>query len=315
MAARRRFAAGGLGRVLPLLFLLCALAGCSEEAGDFAVSPSLDPRASKIIPIRPGGFLAGRTCLVYLPPGYPGIGRRYPVLYVHDGEAAFDGGPAFVESFGFDQVANALIASGEIEPLIIVAIPSAGLRDRDFVPTFHYFLIESYPWVGIAADSTRGDRYVRALRDDLLPLVDRTFASDPSSGSTGIAGFSYGGLISVYAGYAYSETFGVSGGFSGSYFAEYPDFLRFVSQTGRPPEGSLFVDVGLIDDNVYAAEVLDATARRQGFVPGVDYEYAALAGETHSVASVRTRIPAFLKFFSRRVAASRPAAAVTPPGS
>ncbi len=86
----RRFTAGGLARVLPLLLLLCTLAGCSEDAEDFAVAPGLVPRASRILRIEPGGFFAGRTCWVYLPAGHmeprrsfprPGHGRYSPMIF------------------------------------------------------------------------------------------------------------------------------------------------------------------------------------------------------------------------------------------
>ena len=283
-----------------MLALATTLAGCSDRA--FVVSPSLDPRVSRILAVYPSGLLRGRTCYVYLPAGYPEPGRRYPVLYVQDGEAAFDAGPGSPESFGFDRTADALTSAGAIEPMIIVAIPSGGSRDRDYVPVFEFIEPDSTDNFRVIADSTRGDRYVRAIRDELKPIVDRTFASDPSPASTGIAGFSLGGLISVYAAYTYPGTFGIAGGFSGTYLGASPYFLPFVELTGRPPGGSLFIDVGLIDDNTSAARRLNSIALEQGFQPGVDYEYRALAEETHSIPSVRRRIPAFLQFFSRRAA-------------
>ena len=299
-------------RVLPFLLLLGTFAGCSEDAGDFAVAPGLDPRASRIVPIEPGGFFSGRTCYVYLPAGSMAPGKRFPVLYVHDGENAFDGIPGWSESFGFDRAADALTASGEIEPMIIVAIPSDGTRFRDYIPRFE----TGYPdtcicTVQIPDSTTRGGRYVRAIREDLKPLVDRSFATNPAADHTGNAGFSLGGLISVYAGYEDPETFGIVGGFSGSYYGFSWSFLPWVYEQGRPANGSLFIDTGLIDDNVYDAELLDGLALRQGFTPGVDYAYLPLAQETHTITSVRGRVPAFLRFFSRRVAASRALAAAT----
>ena len=40
---------------------------------------------------------AARDVLVYLPPGYEADApRRYPVLYLHDGQNLFDGATAYV---------------------------------------------------------------------------------------------------------------------------------------------------------------------------------------------------------------------------
>jgi hypothetical protein len=50
------------------------MGGCSTD--QFVVSPSLDPRDSRVLPLRVDTFLEGRECLVYLPPGYPAVGRR-----------------------------------------------------------------------------------------------------------------------------------------------------------------------------------------------------------------------------------------------
>ena len=279
-----------LSRRLALLTLTVGfLAGCSNE---FAVSPSLDPRASRVLLFQSSSFLDGRPCLVYLPPGYPARRTRYPVLYVHDGESAFDADGHDGESFGFDRAADALLAAGQIEPLIIVAITSGGSRLRDYVPVHR----------GIDPGESPGDVYVRAIRDQLKPRIDRTFATHPDPLRTGIAGFSLGGLISVYAGYAYPEAFGIMGGFSGTYFWFESDFYHWLERQSRPPGASLFVDVALGNDNVASARWLDRTARAGGFVPGVDYSYAEIPNGAHSITSVRERVPAFLRFFSRRAA-------------
>src|SRR5690606_29958579 len=72
-----------------------------------------------------------RDALVWLPPGYDdpaNADRRYPVLYLQDGQNVFDK-PAdglTPAEWGADETATRLIASGEIEPIIIVAIPNAG---------------------------------------------------------------------------------------------------------------------------------------------------------------------------------------------
>ena len=79
-----------------------------------------------------------RDILVYLPPGYRRFSwRRYPVLYLHDGQNVFDAATSFggVE-WGVDETAERLIRTKIIEPLIIVAVANIGEdRVHEYTPT------------------------------------------------------------------------------------------------------------------------------------------------------------------------------------
>src|SRR3989442_4169105 len=79
-----------------------------------------------------------RDILVYLPPGYRRLSRkRYPVLYLQDGQNVFDAATSFsgVE-WGVDETAERLIRQKLIEPLIIVAIAHTGEnRIHEYAPT------------------------------------------------------------------------------------------------------------------------------------------------------------------------------------
>src|SRR5438128_10011978 len=79
-----------------------------------------------------------RDVLVYLPPGYRRFSRRrYPVLYLHDGQNVFDAATAFAGvEWGVDETAERLIRRKLIEPLIIVAIANMGEeRVHEYAPT------------------------------------------------------------------------------------------------------------------------------------------------------------------------------------
>jgi enterochelin esterase-like enzyme len=69
-----------------------------------------------------------RNVLVYVPPGYgEEPERRYPVLYMQDGQNLCNPDDAFGGvAWAVDETAQALIIAGEIEPLIIVGIYNAG---------------------------------------------------------------------------------------------------------------------------------------------------------------------------------------------
>ncbi|MDT7811591.1 MAG: hypothetical protein QOJ42_1507, partial [Acidobacteriaceae bacterium] len=80
-----------------------------------------------------------RDVLVYLPPEYePAGSRRYPVLYLQDGQNLFDGKTSYVKgsSWRVGETADRLIGQGEIEPLIIVGVYNTGThRLEEYTPT------------------------------------------------------------------------------------------------------------------------------------------------------------------------------------
>src|SRR5437762_9302293 len=79
-----------------------------------------------------------RDVLVYLPPGYRRFStKRYPVLYLHDGQNVFDAATSFAGvEWGVDETAQRLIHRKLIEPLIVVAVANIGeARVHGYVPT------------------------------------------------------------------------------------------------------------------------------------------------------------------------------------
>src|SRR5947199_6116237 len=66
-----------------------------------------------------------RDVLVYLPPGHTNPGRRFPVLYMHDGQNLFDRGTAFGgNEWRVDETLETLSAEGL--PAIAVGLRNAG---------------------------------------------------------------------------------------------------------------------------------------------------------------------------------------------
>src|SRR5262249_13526756 len=63
-----------------------------------------------------------RTIIVFLPPGYEDDeSKRFPVLYMHDGQNLFDEATSFQGiEWKVDETAQRLITAGKIQPIIIV---------------------------------------------------------------------------------------------------------------------------------------------------------------------------------------------------
>ncbi|MEM9260869.1 MAG: alpha/beta hydrolase-fold protein, partial [Bacteroidota bacterium] len=132
---------------------------------------------------------------VLLPHDYYETDKRYPVLYLQDGQNLFDDQAPF-GNWGVDKRLAVLSELGKGD-IIIVSIDHADdQRVAEFTPSFRTRL-------------GRGDgkKYVRFLADTLKPYIDDHFRTKPEPQYTGIGGSSMGGLISIYAGMMYPEVY------------------------------------------------------------------------------------------------------------
>src|ERR1700756_977504 len=75
-------------------------------------------------------FRNTRFLRVWLPPGYDdseNSARRYPVLYLNDGQNLFEPSTSFTGvEWQVDETAERLIREGQVPPMIIVGIDNAG---------------------------------------------------------------------------------------------------------------------------------------------------------------------------------------------
>src|SRR5678815_4388275 len=150
-----------------------------------------------------------RDVLVYLPPGYRRLRlrrRRYPVLYLHDGQNVFDAATSFAGvEWGVDETAQRLIHRKLIEPLIIVAVANIGEeRLHEYAPTPAVIEPKDHP-----RKHSRGLAriYGQFLIEELKPFIDRKYRTKPEAESTALGGSSLGGLATLAIGIFYSEIF------------------------------------------------------------------------------------------------------------
>lgn len=142
-----------------------------------------------------------RELLVWLPPGYGESGTRtYPVLYLLDGQNVFAGRPGVPDEWHADETATALVESGAIEPLVIVAVPNAGRYRGD-----EYLPFE----IGLSGTEPDGPGFLAWLTGTVMPSVEGRFRVDHARERTGIGGASLGGLFAAWAGVTEADRFGL----------------------------------------------------------------------------------------------------------
>jgi predicted alpha/beta superfamily hydrolase len=231
-----------------------------------------------------------RDIVVYLPPDYDQQPeRRYPVLYLHDGQNLFDAATAFNgQDWHVAQTADYAISAGLVEPLIIVGLYNTGkTRLREYTPT-------SVPRLG----GGRADRYAKFLIEEVKPDVDRDYRTRPEASQTGIGGSSLGGLVSIYLGLKFSNVFSKIAALSPSVWWNQRVILRFAQAAPVEPRPRIWLDIGtregprIVDDVEKFRDVLLS----RGWQYDRDLHYERVEGAEHNEAAWAARVGPFLQF-------------------
>lgn len=123
-----------------------------------------------------------RRIIVWLPPSYQATpDRRYPVLYMHDGQQVFDPQTStWKQDWEVDEWCTKLTVEGRLREIIVVAAYSTEDRFLEYSP------------------SLAGREYARFMIEELKPFIDREYRTLPGRESTAVAGSSMGGTISFF---------------------------------------------------------------------------------------------------------------------
>jgi predicted alpha/beta superfamily hydrolase len=203
-----------------------------------------------------------RNLLVYLPPSYRKGTKRYPVLYMHDGQNVFNELTAFIKrEWRADEAAEALAARGH--EVIVVAIENAGgARASEYLPlkTRH----NDY--------EPKAEAYAAFVVKTIKPLIDGRYRTLADAAHTGIAGSSFGGVISLYMGLSYPEVFGFVGAFSPSLWVGDGGMFHWAKEHPAPKTMRLWLDMGdhegeMPGERLYAMELAESMGdllREQG---------------------------------------------------
>jgi predicted alpha/beta superfamily hydrolase len=197
-----------------------------------------------------------RRIRILLPHDYKASSRKYPVLYLQDGQNLFGDGSVY-GNWEIDKKMAVLAGQGKGD-IIIVAIDHAD-EDR-----LHEFAPYTHPKFGKGA----GKKYANFIVRTLKPYIDKNYRTRPERQFTGIGGSSMGGLISIYAGLMYPETLGRLMIFSPSLWVSdkiYFDSIEFFN----PLETKIYVYAGGKEGRymIPSVERLREAVERQGWSP------------------------------------------------
>lgn len=262
--------------------------------------------------VRPGvrseAFGTVRHLLVLLPPSLAqgAAERRYPVVYLHDGQNVFDAGTSFSGEWRIDETMQELAAEG-LEA-IVVGIPNADAaepalalgRSLEYSPT-------PYEQKG----GGRADDYLAFVARTVKPIVDAAFPTLTDRAATGIAGSSLGGLVSLHALATLPDVFGFAGIVSPALW--YAQAVATEDTDRLRPGPRIYVDVGGREGDhepvhlraVMNLRYLDGAREyhdallAKGFTDGDDLLYVEDADAIHHESAWAARAPGMLRFLLR----------------
>ncbi|HEX2173481.1 MAG TPA: alpha/beta hydrolase-fold protein [Dehalococcoidia bacterium] len=267
--------------------------------------PAIDPRSVHIpgrihtltgdVRLHPrfhSRFLANdRDVIVWLPPGYRSeAARRYPILYLQDGQNVFDGATSFLAGieWRFDETAQRLVQAGQIEPLIIVGVSNTGLRGWEYLP----------PPFSIPHAEQGADLYGRLLLDELMPAIEAEYRVQTGPENTGLGGSSLGGAVSLYLGLRYPQVFGRLAVLSPGIRRSAQRVLAEIRGLRSKPATRLWLDAGTREGGFFlgGARLIRDALLAKGWQPGDDLVYREVPGGLHNEAAWAQRVAPLLRF-------------------
>jgi enterochelin esterase family protein len=203
-----------------------------------------------------------RTILVYVPAGYSTSGKRYPVIYVHDG-------PDYVNLCSAATIFDNLAHAGRMAEVIGVFIPAV---DR----TAEYA-------------GNKQQKFTKFMTEEIVPWIDNRYRTFPDAAHRMVLGASNGGNISLWLGMSHPEIFGLVAAQSSNVQEE----IQNGFQNDPKRDLSLYIDIGRYDIDVLKplVENLKNTLQQKGY----NYKYQ-LNNDGHSWGNWKSHLKGALEF-------------------
>ena len=246
-----------------------------------------------------------RKLRIWLPAGYdrhaPGnAGKRYPVLYMHDGQNLFDAKTAaYGTEWNIDEVAGRLAAQGDMREIIVVGVDNTPERIAEYTPC-----------CDPRAGGGKVEAYGRFLVDTVKPYVDAHYRTLPDRADTAVMGSSLGGVASLALAQRHPGVFGQAGIVSGSFWWSGGTLVASAPKAATTPV-RLYLDAGTGMDGIEGTRAFRQALLRNGWREGANLLYVEDAGGMHNEQAWAGRVHRALRWMfppTRPTAQSRGAA-------
>jgi len=239
---------------------------------------------------------------IFLPPGYTGAGKKYPLLLLNDGQDS--------NAIGIKETLESLIKEKSIPEIIVVGVVAG---DR----------MQEYGVAGKNDYKGRGSlakNYSKYIVNELVPYLIYRYPVEPAATSRAIAGYSLGGLSAMDIAWNHPEVFQKVGVFSGSFWwrkrdagsrfysdnrdrlihqqvrkGKFKPGLKFWFETGTHDEWSDRNKNGVIDSIDDTLDLISELTKK-GYRPFHDIQYLEIKNGKHGQETWAEAMPFFLKW-------------------
>ena len=149
-----------------------------------------------------------RNLRVWLPANYfapVNRNKRYPVLYMQDGQNLFDEATAEFHEWRFDETVQFLTGSMRIHPMIVVGIDSTPRRANEYLP---YPDANNQELGKYETQDVHGKQYGDFVMGEVMPLIQKKYRVLSGAHNTGLGGATYGADVALYTALAHPGVFG-----------------------------------------------------------------------------------------------------------
>lgn len=223
-----------------------------------------------------------RRIWVYLPESYAASRKKYPVLYMHDGQNVFEDTSSFSGEWGVDEALDTL--GKKYGETIVIAIDNGGNKR----------LNEYSPYDMERFGKGEGDAYVDFLVKTLKPYVEKKYRTKKCRRYRYVAGSSMGGLISLYAMLKYPKTFGGAGVFSPAFWIA-PQLKSDIQQKGKKLKSKIYFYAGQQENEHMVPDMLAAFLQLHAVSKAKMTSVIRTEGR-HNEATWRQEFPLFYKW-------------------
>jgi predicted alpha/beta superfamily hydrolase len=219
-----------------------------------------------------------RSLRIYLPPSYDqNAAKRYPVLYMHDGQNLFDAkSAAYGVAWDIGLAIDRLVASGAMDEVIVVGIDNTPDRMAEYTPCCD-------PQYG----GGRLEAYQRFIVETVKPSIDARLRTLPGKETTAIMGSSLGAIASIGIAQHRPDVFSKAAGVSSSFWWNRKDMI--VHPAPRVAV-KLYIDAGDTNDGLEDTILMREALLAQGYRPDIDLRFHAAPGASHNETSWAARV-------------------------
>jgi len=230
-----------------------------------------------------GAGIKDRDLVVWLPPDYEAdLTRRYPVIYMHDGQNIFD---PVTSSFGtdwsVDETADDLIKKKSIEPVIVVGIYNTSDRMKEYTP------------------GDKGTAYMDFVVKTVKPLIDSTYRTKADRKNTIVGGSSAGGIMSFMLVWEHPDVFSkaicMSPAFRNPVASAGWNYVKFVQRTnGKKNDVFFYIDnggIGLESQLQPGIDEMILALKAKGYAEGKDFVFVRDPAAKHFESDWARRFP------------------------